>query len=98
MGWEAVPSPMKNRTIEPGYQPPTEDAAGLATLAAGLSKALAGSPLVVVAAAFAGWEWVPNSRRVTASAVHIRGVTADELPLAPWPVTEPGAAAAAGLP
>lgn len=95
LGSVAVPLPTKNRSTLPGCQ-----------VAAALGDATAeptGSPVLTVAAAFAGRDTPPSSRRAAANATHASGAAAGASPppapnqesrLPLTPLTDPRAVAA----
>ena len=84
-----MPSPMKNRRMEPGCQIALADALALGLEgpdAAVDAAGFAGSPLLMVAAAAAGDAVpAPSWRRATAAAAQIAGAAAGESPFPPKP-------------
>ena len=85
-GLAAVPSPIKNRRIEPGCQAPNAAAPGDA-IAAPINGApgATGSPLDTAAAGAAVRDAPLSSRRLAAATVHANGAAAGESPLPPVP-------------
>jgi len=82
-GLAAVPSPIKNRRIEPGCQAPNAAAPGDAT--ADPINGATGSPLLTAAAGAAVRDAPFSSRRLAAATVHANGAAAGESPLPPVP-------------
>jgi hypothetical protein len=83
-GLAAVPSPTKNRSTAPGYQPATGAVDEDPTEAINDTTGSTGSPVDTCADGTTGRDRAPNSRRLAAATVHANGP-------APEPSPEPKA-------
>ena len=78
-GLAAVPSPTKNRSTAPGYQPVTGEPTAAPDGAPGDAKSTS-SPLDTRAAGATVRDRAPNSRRLAAATVHANGAAAGPSP------------------